>query len=55
MFNFLVSMFGWLFIFWNKLPEQAKKEIIELVVSSFTGTFRQFYKNYKNHKKRENE
>jgi len=47
MFEFLVSIFGWFFGFWRKLPDKVKKKIVDFVVSSFAEIFSKYYRSYK--------
>jgi len=54
MFWFLVPIIGgivvglvWLFSVWAELPNEMKKKIIEIIISSFVEIFKAYYKYYK--------
>jgi hypothetical protein len=51
MFWFLVPIIGgivgWLFSVWAELPNEMKKKIIEIIISSLVEIFKAYYKYYK--------
>lgn len=47
MFKWLVNIFLYIISFWEKLPEETKKKIIDLFLVSFEILVRKFYKKYK--------
>ena len=47
MFNWLLSVFSWLTSFWNKLSDEKKEKIINLIVDTFESMFRDFYHSEK--------
>ncbi|AFY89705.1 MAG: hypothetical protein CLLPBCKN_005224 [Chroococcidiopsis cubana SAG 39.79] len=47
-FNWLSWLTSLVLQLWNILPEQAKRKIIELVISAMEEIIRAYYKNYKN-------
>ncbi|MGL4618274.1 hypothetical protein [Chroococcidiopsis sp.] len=47
-FNWLSWLTSLVLQLWNILPEQAKRQIIELVISAMEEIIRAYYKNYKN-------
>jgi cation transport regulator ChaB len=55
MFEWLKSIVAWLATLWNKLPEEQKKQIIEVIVSYFEKIFRSVYNKYNDKSKSEEE
>ena len=44
MFDWIVSLFRWIFGIWNGLPEELKEEIIKVIVDGWEILFREYYR-----------
>lgn len=47
MLQFLFTLLGWFFSFWNGLSNETKTKIIETIVSTFEVLFKNFYQQTK--------
>ena len=47
MFGWLFSLIASLFGFWEKLPDDTKKKVIDATVDAFDYIFRAYYKSQK--------
>lgn len=54
-FNFLSWVTQWIWSLWNRLPETAKREIIEAIIQAMTELLRSFYRAYRSKGKNKNE
>jgi hypothetical protein len=44
MFDWIVSLFRWIFGIWIGLPEEIKKPIIKAIVDEWETWFREYYR-----------
>ncbi|HIF9242225.1 TPA: hypothetical protein ACX6R5_001546 [Photobacterium damselae] len=47
MFGLLTRIFSWLVNLWGKVPDSVKEKIIDMIVETFEGMFREFFRSKK--------
>ncbi len=45
MIGWIIDLIGWVMGLWNKLSEEQKQKIIEVIVEYFDKIFRDFYRS----------
>ncbi len=51
--SWIIKAFKWLWGLWNKIPDEIKEAIIDIIVKGFEALLRAFYKEHKEKEKKE--